>query len=910
LALDLGTLTGYLEMDDAGFTSVLDKLPGKIDGSSKVLKGAAALAAGGIALALAGGINNALDLQDANANLSAQLGLTTEESARLGGVAGRLYSDAYGDSIEGVNSAVAQVVSSIGGMRDASAADVEEVTAKVLNMATAFEVDTGRAAQVAGQLISAGLADGPNEAIDLLTANLQRVPTALREDLLDAADEYGPFFAQLGLSGEEAMNALVKGSEQGTYGIDKTGDALKELTIRATDMSTSSVAAYEAAGLNADEMAAKFLAGGEQGKQGLDQLVQGLLGIQDPTAQANAAIGLFGTPLEDLGVGKIPSFLESLSSMNEGMGSTAGAADELSSTVNGTARVGWEGLTRQFEQIIGVVGAGLLPMLEGLIGFLADNPAVVTAMAIGIGILAVAFIALTVATWAMNTALLANPITWVVIAIVALIAAVVLLVTHWDVMVAGVKVIWGGFIGWITGVIDGFVGWWNDLWGGIGDGLGAAWQGALDWFAGLGATIMGLLQAGLQVVLDLFLTWSPLGIIISNWQAIVDWFAGLPQMLLGVLAGAGEWLLGIGEMILQGLATGIALGIIGLVYLFTQFPTDLVNWLVGAATWLIATGSEIMQGLLGGIVTGWESLVAWFTGLPMAIAIFLITAGTWLVTNGTQLIDGLRSGVTTAWANVVAFFTSIPAALQGIMMGAATWLITHGRDAIDGLRSGVTTAWTNVVAFFVSIPAAVMGFLAGAASWLVSAGRGAIDGMRTGITGAWSSVTSFLSGLPGQVTSAVGDFGQVLYGKGRDLVNGLLNGVRSLAGTVGSFFLGLLPGWIVGPFKAALGIASPSKLFRSFGINIGEGLLQGVDLMQNEIDATMRALVTTPDVPSWGMGSVGAAEAAGGRTGPLIDARMTIEGNVGFTAETLAEMNRENMTRALALTGADEIQGA
>ena len=44
----------------------------------------------------------------------------------------------------------------------------------------------------------------------------------------------------------------------------------------------------------------------------------------------------------------------------------------------------------------------------------------------------VATIAATAATWAFNAALLANPLTWIVLGIAALIAALVLLVKHWD----------------------------------------------------------------------------------------------------------------------------------------------------------------------------------------------------------------------------------------------------------------------------------------------------------------------------------------------------------------------------------------------------------------------------------------------------------------------------------------------
>lgn len=70
----------------------------------------------------------------------------------------------------------------------------------------------------------------------------------------------------------------------------------------------------------------------------------------------------------------------------------------------------------------------------------------------------------TAAQWAMNTALLANPITWVIIAIVALIAAIVLIATKTTWFQATWEAVWG-FLkmvgGWLKTV---FVGYFTLLW--------------------------------------------------------------------------------------------------------------------------------------------------------------------------------------------------------------------------------------------------------------------------------------------------------------------------------------------------------------------------------------------------------------------------------------------------------------
>ncbi|MEV6879733.1 phage tail tape measure protein [Amycolatopsis sp. NPDC051128] len=341
---------------------------------------ATALAAGaGLAVGatFAAEFAQALSLDSAQAKLSAQLGLTESESQRIGGVAGKLYAGAYGESIGEVSDAVDAVVSSIDGMRGASAEAVESLTAKTLNLATAFGVDTARAAQVAGQLITTGLAKDGTEAMDLLTASMQRVPTAVREDLLDAFDEYGPFLHAVGLNGAQAMELLVKGAEKGMYGIDKTGDAIKEFTIRATDMSTTTEAAYDTLGLSTQDMTKRLLAGGDTARDAFTTIISGLQNIKDPAKQSQAALALFGTPLEDLSTQEIPKFIAQLASSKGALGDVAGAADRFGQTLNDNAETKLTTFKRTLEaNIVGFLGGVVVPALTATgdaAGFLASG---------------------------------------------------------------------------------------------------------------------------------------------------------------------------------------------------------------------------------------------------------------------------------------------------------------------------------------------------------------------------------------------------------------------------------------------------------------------------------------------------------------------------------------------------------
>jgi hypothetical protein len=539
-----------------------------------------------------------MDVEAATDKLAAQLGSSAAESEVLGGVAGALYADAYGGSLAEVNTAVGAVVTSIEGMGETTAGELEGVTAMALDFAKTFDVDVARAAQVAGQAVSTGLAEDAGQAFDLLVASSQRVPAALRADLLDAVDEYGTFFSSLGYSGEQAFAMLVDASADGMYGIDKMGDAVKEFSIRATDGSTATTAAFDAIGVDADAMAAAILAGGSSAQGATQQIVQGLLGITDPAAQARAAVALFGTPVEDLNVTEIPAFLASLGGASDSMADFGGAATEMGDTLNDNASTRVEAFKRDAQTaFVEVLGNQVLPVLtdagarlqamglsvDGVSGFLERNRSTVTGVAIGVGALAAVVLAakvglaayaavmtvvngallawraaVAVATavqWLWNAAMTANPIGLIIVAVAALVAGIVWLATQttffqtvwaavWGVIRAPVMAVWNWIQGnWplllaiLTGPVGAAVSWIVRNW----DRITNAARSALSWVRSNWPLLLAILTGpvGMAVLA-----------ITRNWAAIkrgagdlVSWFRGMPGRVADALRSVADRIL-------------------------------------------------------------------------------------------------------------------------------------------------------------------------------------------------------------------------------------------------------------------------------------------------------------------------------------------------------------------------------
>ena len=196
----------------------------------------------------------------------------------------------------------------------------------------------------------------------------------------------------------------------------------------------------------------------------------------------------------------------------------------------------------------------------------------------------------TLATAKFTLALLANPITWVVVGIMALIAAVVLLIRHWDRVTA--------------------------------------------FFSGLWDRVKGIFSSAWEWIKGLFLRFHPIGLVIQHWETIVGWFRGLWDRVKTVFVSAWD---GIGEFfsnlktrfaewgrnIIQGLIDGI----MSRIKAVTETISNIGSAITGRFRNLLGISSpskifaeyglNITQGLSGGIEKGSYEAVGATQGLAL-----------------------------------------------------------------------------------------------------------------------------------------------------------------------------------------------------------------------------------------------------------------------------------------------------
>jgi phage-related minor tail protein len=386
--------------DDAGRT-LASRAGASIRSGASQISGAVSTVAAGAAAAggaaLASGFATALDMSAAQGKIQAQLGLTEKEAGRIGSVAGAVYSSGFGASMPEVSAAVGDVVQQMQFMRDASSADLQEVSRQAIVVADVLNVDVGRAARAAGQMVKTGLAADAEEAFDIMTAGAQQGANAA-DDLADTFSEYSTQFRNMGLSGADSVGLMTQGLNAGARDADTVADAIKEFSIEAVAGTDRVRTGYEMLGMDADEMFAKIGEGGSSARGALDETLDALREVPDTTERNAIATELFGTKAEDLGEALYALDLDTAA---EGMGNMAGAAEEAADAVENTDAAK---LASAWRELKTELGTELIPVLTQVATWVTNNMDVVKGAAVAVGVLGAAWATYKVATTAATVA--------------------------------------------------------------------------------------------------------------------------------------------------------------------------------------------------------------------------------------------------------------------------------------------------------------------------------------------------------------------------------------------------------------------------------------------------------------------------------------------------------------------------
>jgi TP901 family phage tail tape measure protein len=333
----------------------------------------------------------------------------------------------------------------------------------------------------------------------------------------------------------------------------------------------------------------------------------------------------------------------------------------------------------------------------------------------------------TVAQWALNGALDANPIGLIIAGIAALVAVGVLLYRNWDTIKAKAAELWNGIKSVFGSISSWFSSKWNEAKTAVIQKFTEIVNGAKQWFENMRQSIATKVSGAVSTAIS-FISQLPgkFSQFFSNaYNSAVNFISNLPGRI-------AYWL---------GYMVGVA------VTWISQLPGKFSNFFSNA----------------------YNNAVNWISQLPGRIGSFLSNTGNAAGTRLSSIASSFGKWFSTAYHNAVNWASQLPGRIgnflssmynkaAGLLMLTALAFGKWFSNAYNNAARAISSLPGRIGSILASIPGKVMGALGSIRRAFSRLGSEALSAFNSAIAGIGSLGGKFMSGYKAGKKSAKGHF--------------------------------------------------------------------------------------------------------------------------------------------------------
>lgn len=270
-------------------------------------------------------------------------------------------------------------------------------------------------------------------------------------------------------------------------------------------------------------------------------------------------------------------------------------------------------------------------------------------------------------------------------------------------------------------------------------------------------------------------------------------------IVMGVAAAIGPLL-----MVAGSLASGIA----ALTPVFTAIAgvlTGPVLLAIGAVIAVAALLYWAWQNNFMGIRDKAAEWYAWLQQLFVAVVAFIVRHMGEIQGAITSVLNIVRTGVQLFTTVVGGLWTAFTQLLKGDTSGA-----------METLRTTFSTAWILIQQIWQNAKTYALNVLALLLDGTITQARAKLQEVKQTFINKWNETLEWMRGLPTMMATI-----------GHDMIQGLIDSIRARMDAVAQVLREVVE-YAIKKIKQQLGIASPSKVFAGFGMNMMQGWANGI----------------------------------------------------------------------------------
>lgn len=407
-------------------------------------------------------------------------------------------------------------------------------------------------------------------------------------------------------------------------------------------------------------------------------------------------------------------------------------------------------------------------------------------------------------------------------------------------------------VNFVKKIFGSLISWWNENHQLILQTAETIWNAIKAVIETIVNAIAPVIEAGWNAIVP---------IVTTVWNAIKNAIETVLNVILGIIklvmqiingdwSGAWETIKEITSTIWEGIKTGIEIAIQGLIAIIQaglnllkeiwtviwnviatvlQTIWDLIVSIVQTAiqvvsdvinavlTFISDLWNNIWNGILTILQTVWNAITATITTVINAIKTVIETVLNTISNIWNTIWGGIKDFTGSIWDGISSIISGTLGVITGVITGAWNGISSFLSGIMSGISSLISSTWN-------SITSGINGFMSGITSTISNGWNTVVSTVTTAGSNIVNAVTSAFSGA----VEGARNFISGAIDVGANLINGFVDGVKNFAGNlinaVGDAVSGAI-NWA----KNLLGIHSPSRVFKQFGIYTDQGFINGVD---------------------------------------------------------------------------------
>lgn len=274
----------------------------------------------------------------------------------------------------------------------------------------------------------------------------------------------------------------------------------------------------------------------------------------------------------------------------------------------------------------------------------------------------------------------------------------------------------------------------------------------------------------------------------------------LTQLTTALSEGGPEAMLAAAGEIISDLAAGIAAQLPGLMTTGVEIITQLAQNLTDTMPAMLDTGAEVLAALAQGIINATPALLTSATEIIAEFMLYLGDHADEIMDTGMQLLESLVIGITDNLPQLITAAAGLIAKWAAALIAHLPDILKCGAAMLTTLVDGIVSSLENLAEAALACVAKLVGVWDGSMDEWGHIGENIVSGLLNGITAGWTALVTKVKGLVNLLPKAA---------------------------------------------KIALGIHSPSKVFDEIGVQVCNGLAQGLGRGNKKVKDAAKTVVAS-----------------------------------------------------------------